>query len=75
MSQSQGFGGDDALNVEELDDEGHWTSLARQHWYEPVDLRKVKSEVIKKEIWDRLELENFDFQSLVTLENSHLLEK
>ena len=75
MSQRQDLRADDAPTVEELHDPGHWTSLARQHWANSVDLRRVKMEVIKNEIWDRLESENFEFRSLVTLENLQLLEK
>lgn len=75
MSQGRGLGGDDAPNVEELDDENHWILLARKHWSESVELKKVKPGVIKKDIWDRLDNENFEFRSLVTLENLQLLEK
>lgn len=75
MSQSRGLGGDDAPNVEELDDEDYWVLLAKKHWSESVELKKVKSGVIKKDIWDKLENENFESRSLVTLENLHLFEK
>ncbi len=74
MSQSRGLGGD-APDVKELDDEDHWTFLAKKHWPELVKSRKVKPLVIKKDIWDRLENENFEFRSLVTLENLQVLEK
>lgn len=75
MSQSRGLGGDDAPNIEELDDEDYWVLLAKKHWSESVELKKVKPGVIKKDIWDRLENANFESRSLVTLENLHLLEK
>lgn len=75
MSQGLGLGGDDTSNVEELDDENHWNLLARKHWSDSIGLKKVKPGVIKKEIWDRLDNENFEFRSLVTLENLQLLEK
>ena len=75
MSQHQGLSGDNAPGIQGLGNEDHWTSLARQHWSKLVGLRKVKSEVVKNEIWDRLEHENFEFRSLVILENLQLLEK
>ncbi len=75
MAQHQGLGEDGAPGVQELDDEGHWTSLATQHWSKLVDLRKIRPEVVKKEIWDKLESLNFEFRSLVMLENLQLLEK
>lgn len=60
---------------EELGEDNRWTQLARKHWSKPAKSGKVKSEVIKNEIWDVLEAENFLFRSLLVLENSQLLEK
>ena len=37
--------------------------------------RKVKPDVIKKEMWDVLENEGFQFRSLLILESLQLLEK
>ena len=75
MSQCQDLGENDAPNVDELGDEGHWTLLARQHWSKSVEPRKIRQEVIKKDIWERLQSENFEIRSLVVLENLQLLEK
>ena len=75
MSRRRDSGNVDAPGVEDLDDEGYWTLLARQHWSTLVDVRKAKQEIIKKDIWDRLEIENFEFRSLVILENLQFLEK
>ena len=60
---------------EELEDDNRWTQLAQKHWVKPLKSGKVKSEVIKNEIWDVLEEEDFLFRSLLLLENSQLLEK
>lgn len=60
---------------EELEDENRWTQLAQKHWLRPSKSGKVKPEVIKNEIWDVLEVEDFPLRSLLPLENSQLLEK
>lgn len=60
---------------EELEDDNRWIQLAQKHWLKPSKSRKVKSEVIKNEIWDVLEAEDFFFRSLLQLERSQLLEK
>lgn len=60
---------------EELEDDNRWIQLAQKHWLKPSKSRKVKSEVIKNEIWDVLEAEDFFFRSLLQLEHSQLLEK
>ena len=60
---------------EELEDDNRWAQLAQRHWLKRLKSGKVKSEVIKNEIWDVLEAEDFLFRSLLLLENSQLLEK
>ena len=60
---------------EELEDENRWTQLAQKHWLKPARSGKVKPEVIKNEIWNVLEAEDFSLRSLLQLENSQLLEK
>ena len=60
---------------EELEDDNHWTQLAQKHWSRPSKSGKVTSEIIKNEIWNVLEAEDFLFRSLLLLENSQLLEK
>ena len=59
----------------ELEDEYGWTQLAQKYWLKPLKSGKVKPEVIKNEIWDVLEVEDFPLRSLLPLENSQLLEK
>ena len=56
-------------------DENGWTLLAQKHWLKSTKSRKVKSDVIQREIWDVLEQEEFNFHSLLQLESLQLLEK
>lgn len=59
-----------------------FVQLAKKHWLKPTTSKKVattkvkiKPDVLKKEIWDVLEAEDFQFQSLLLLENLQLLER
>ena len=57
-------------------DESRWQELAEKNWAKPTSkARKVKSDIVKNEIWDVLEKQEFDFRSLLILENLQLLEK
>lgn len=65
-------------SVEESQNESPFAQLAGKHWLKPSKKStkvKVKPDVIKKEIWDVLEQEDFPFRSLLILENLHILEK
>ncbi len=56
-------------------DSSYWNELAQKHWTKTsAKPKKVKPEVIKKAIWDVLEREQFDYHSLVVLENLQILE-
>ncbi|KAL2832412.1 hypothetical protein BDW59DRAFT_104706 [Aspergillus cavernicola] len=66
---------DSRPTVEDFRDDSPWVQLARTHWPEASNVRKVKHDVIKKNIWDPLEAENFSFRSLLTLENLNILER
>ena len=61
--------------VEDHEGRNHWTDLAQKHWLRSKRVKKVSPEVIKKEIWDVLEASDFDFASLLALDNAQLLEK
>ncbi|OJJ46372.1 hypothetical protein ASPZODRAFT_132454 [Penicilliopsis zonata CBS 506.65] len=63
--------------VEDFQEDSHWVKLAQSHWLQTSKkkARKVKPEVVKKEVWDRLEEEGFSLRSLLTLENLSILEK
>lgn len=57
-------------------EEGYWAQLAQKHWSKPTNkTKKVKADVIKKEIWDVLDGEGFCYRSLLQLESLQLLEK
>lgn len=58
-----------------MEEESHWADLAQKHWSKPVKTRKVKSEVIRIELWDALEKEAFNSRSFLVLESLQLLEK
>ncbi len=56
-------------------DLNRWTLLAQNHWLKSTKLKRVSPDVIKKDIWDILVAEGFDFRSLLALDNLQLLEK
>ena len=62
-------------DIADLEGENYWTQLARKYWSKTTVIGTVKAEVIKTEIWDVLEDENFQFRSLLILENLRLVEK
>ncbi|EHL03551.1 putative Intron-binding protein aquarius [Glarea lozoyensis 74030] len=58
-------------------DESAFAQLARTHWLKPSKKTtkvKVKPDVLKTEIWDVLEKDDFKFSDLLSLENLHILE-
>lgn len=60
----------------EFHDESPFAQLAREHWLRPSKKAvKVKPDLIKTEIWDVLQQDNFAFKSLLSLENLQILEK
>lgn len=66
---------DSRPTVEDFREDSAWVQLAKTHWLETSKVRKVKQDVIKKDLWDALEAEGFSFRSLLTLENLNILEK
>lgn len=56
-----------------------FAQLARKLWLKPAGKAakaiKVKPDVLKKEIWDVLEKEDFPYSSLLTLEKLQLLDR
>ncbi|KAL2172214.1 hypothetical protein VTG60DRAFT_7058 [Thermothelomyces hinnuleus] len=67
--------------VEDLEGESEFASLARQHWLKAPNHAskaqakvKVKNDVLKREIWDVLEKDNFPMKSLLVLEGLQTLE-
>jgi intron-binding protein aquarius len=58
--------------------EGEFASLARQHWLKKSKRNtkvKVKNDVLKREIWDAIEKDGFQFKSLLALEGLQTLER
>ncbi|KAL4965357.1 RNA helicase aquarius [Aspergillus stella-maris] len=66
---------DSRPTVEDFRDDSPWVQLAKTHWRDSKKVRKVKHDVIKKDLWDPLEADNFSFRSLLTLENLNVLEQ
>lgn len=63
-------------SVAEIDGENLFAQLAQKHWTSKKSSKvKVKPDVLKNEIWDVLEKEDFPFKSLLVLENLQILEK
>ena len=64
--------------VADLQGENVFAQLAKKHWLKiskKATKVKVKADVLKTEIWDVLEQEDFAFKSLLVLENLQILEK
>lgn len=63
--------------VDDLEGQSEFATLARQHWLKPRRTAKVKvkNDVLKREIWDTLERENFPLKSLLVLEGLQILER
>ncbi|PLN81218.1 DEAD helicase superfamily protein [Aspergillus taichungensis] len=73
--QTMAHGLDSRPTVEDFREESSWVQVAKTHWLDSSKVRKVKQDVIKKELWDALDAENFSLRSLLTLENLNVLEK
>lgn len=61
--------------VADLQGDHPFAELAKKHWLKKVTKVKVKSDVIKNEIWNVLEKEDFPYQKLLVLENLQILER
>lgn len=64
--------------VADLDGANPFAQLAQKHWLKTSKRStkvKVKPDILKNEIWDVLEQEDFAFKSLLVLENLQILEK
>jgi intron-binding protein aquarius len=67
---------DERPTVADLEGESSFATLARKLWLNKKTAKvKVKPEVLKTEIWDVLEKEDFPFKSLLVLENLQILER
>lgn len=62
-------------SIAELHDDNPYAQVAREHWLQPsAKAVKVKPDVIKSQIWDSLEKEDFRYGSLLLLESLQVLE-
>jgi intron-binding protein aquarius len=64
--------------VADLQGESPFAQLAKEHWLKPSKKGskvKVKPDLIKAQVWDVLQRDNFAFKSLLVLENLQILEK
>jgi intron-binding protein aquarius len=62
--------------VADLEGESSFATLARKLWLNKKTTKiKVKHDVLKTEIWEVLEQEDFPFKSLLVLENLQILER
>lgn len=64
--------------IADLHGDNHFALLAKQHWLKSTKKTakvKVKPDIVKKEIWDVLEQEDFSYRSLLILENLQILER
>lgn len=75
MAEANTLADGDQPGVGGLESDNDWAQLAKKHWPKATKSKKIKPEVIKKEIWDVLEQEAFHFRSLLMLENLQLLEE
>jgi len=60
--------------VVDFREDSPWVKLAKANWLD-TKVRKVKPDVVKKQLWDPLEAEGFTSRSLLILENLNVLEK
>jgi hypothetical protein len=66
---------DSRPTVAELQGDNHYAQLARENWLKDSGPSRFSPELLKKGVWDVLEKENFQFRSLLILENLQFLEK
>ncbi len=68
----------ETTNYRRIEGENEFATLARQHWLKSSRRTakvSVKNDVLKREIWDPLEKENFPLKSLLVLEGLQTLER
>lgn len=66
--------------TDDVEGESEFATLARQHWLKTSKSKrttrvKVKNDVLKREIWDALEKDDFPLKSLLVLEGLQTLER
>ncbi|KAH0542174.1 hypothetical protein FGG08_003395 [Glutinoglossum americanum] len=66
---------DSRPTVAELQGDNHYAQLAKKNWLKASGPSRFNPELLKSGVWDLLEKENFQFRSLLILENLRFLEK
>ena len=61
--------------VSDLQGDNHYAEVARKHWLKSSKPSKVRPNVIKEELWDQLEKDDFAYGSLLILETLQILER
>jgi intron-binding protein aquarius len=61
--------------VADLQGDNHYAEIARNNWLKNSKPGKVRPNVVKEELWDRLEKDGFAHGSLLILETLQILEK
>lgn len=75
-SPAQNIG--DRPTIADIEGESEFAQLARKHWLKTTKKTtkvKVKNDVLKKNLWDVLERDNFPYKSLLVLEGLQTLER
>lgn len=70
--------GSERPSTDDIEGQSEFATLARQHWLKTMKRTakmKVKNDVLKREIWDALEKDNFPLKSLLVLEALQTLER
>ena len=77
VAEGQQDGDDGRPTVADLQGDNGFAQLAKTHWLKTKKATKVKvkPDVLKKDLWDVLEKEDFAFKSLLILENLQILER
>ncbi|KAI9786178.1 MAG: hypothetical protein M1839_007588 [Geoglossum umbratile] len=65
---------DSRPTVADLQGDNHYAQLAKENWLKDSGPSRFSPELLKKGVWDVLEKENFQFRSLLILENLQFLE-
>lgn len=68
----------DATSVNVIKDSSDWAQVAKKYWLKSGGRSakvKIKGEILKKEIYDVLEKEDFAYWSLQSLENLQILDR
>ena len=66
---------DSRPTIAELQGDNYFAQLAKKNWLKDSGPSRFNPELLKSSVWDILEKDNFQFRSLLVLENLRFLEK